>query len=459
MYVFQICHGLYFKSLLLIIKNMQKQSDASKLALAATRSPDLMPLRRIMNKRARIMMEDCMKGISLPQNPPERRRFLEGVGGISQKTTGKQADELIEMCRRRIRGLALNKQLEALKGEVLHMRRIIKVANSSSIGPDYSKYLGRPDFDIDVFLHSIALFGKGRAVEFSQVSERIRKIRRDFLKELKRKNADGIIDILRKNLSEAKEDPAVAYEVFALLGDDFELAKALLAKAEPKRYYEMKKCLEQEDFEGAGVLFMEEVDVDAKCDVLRSLTDIGIYANPYNAELVQFNESFSADGIDGFIASNGKDLYKSESEGISSENELIVATRSAIQHELQHIFDNISLCEAEFGPEEEREYRAYLGELAFSDERIKLCAWFMNGVGKEPEDNGHYPARKRIGRLMIEENLNDSNAIIRFAMDLLNEAYKQACGLTYDQIIEPFKSICSKKRAKALDEKKLIKKV
>lgn len=424
---------------------MQRQGNAAMLALAATRARDMLPLRRIINGRVRSMIEETMNGVDVPGSAGERKRFLEGVGGISQKIVGAQAGELITMCRRRARGLALNKQLESIRSELLHMRRIIKVAGKGGIPGDYATFLGRPDFDIDIFLHSAVLFGRGREVEFTQISDQVRKVRIEFLKELKKKNAEKVIAILRDNLSEAKDDPAVAYEIFGLLGKDLELAKALLAKAEPKRYYEMKKCHEDKDEEGAGVLFMKEADVDTRWDVLRSLTDIGIYVNPCTAELVQFNESFSVDGISGFIAKNTNDLLKREMEGVSSENELIVATRSAVQHELQHVFDNISLTDAESGPEEEGEYRAYLGELAFSEERIRLCASFMNGEDEEPEESAHYHARKRIGRLLLEKNPKNADGVISVALDLLNEAYRRICGLTYEQIIGPFGKAIEKK--------------
>ena len=418
---------------------MQRKGEAAALALAVTKSRETLPLRRIINGRVRAMAEEAMKGIDVPSSAKDRKMFLEGVSGIFQKIAGGQAGELIDMNRRRVRGLALNKQLELIRSELLHMRRAIKIAGRSSIPGEYAKYLGRPEFDIDVLLHSAVLFARGREVEFLPINNEIMKIRARFLRELKKNDAQKVISILRDNLNDAKDDPAVAYEIYGLLGKDLELAKALLAKAEPKRYYEMKKCLEENDPEGAGVLFLKKVDVDTRWDVLRSLVDIGIYANPMTAELVQFNESFSVDGISGFIARNGKDLLKREVEGVSRENELIVASRSAVQHELQHVFDNISLTDAEIAPEEEGEYRAYLGELAFSDERVRICASFMNGVDEEPEDNAHYHARKRIGRLLIDKSPNDSKSVIRIAMDLLNEAYRKACGLTYEQIIEPFK--------------------
>jgi hypothetical protein len=418
---------------------MQKQGEAARLALAATRSDRLKPLRRIMERRVRIMVEESMHGIILPGIPRDARKFLDGVDGISQKVIGEQGGMLIDMRRRRIRGLVLNKQLEALKGELLHLRRVIKVPLLSRTPAHYAKYLGRPDFDIDVFLHSIGLFGKGRKVEFSPVSQRIKDIRKDFLKKLEKKDSEALISLMKRNLSEAKDDPAVAYEVLGLLTDDIELASSLLARAHPKRYYQMKECLDNEDFEGAGVLFLDEVDVDARWDVLRSLTDMGIYVDPYEGQLLPFDESFSLDGISGFIASDGKALHRNGLEGLSIENEMIVVTRSTAQHELQHIFDNISLTEGELGPEEEREYRAYLGELSFSEDRVSIAAHLLNGENEEPEDNGHYPARRRVGRLMREAKVNSAEAIIPFAMDLLNEAYKQACGLTYSQIIEPFR--------------------
>jgi hypothetical protein len=162
---------------------------------------------------------------------------------------------------------------------------------------------------------------------------------------------------------------------------------------------------------------------------------LGIYVDPDTVALIPFDEYFKINGINGFI-SNRK---ISDFEGFSAENDLVLISRSAAQHELQHIFDNFVLLEHEKGKMYEWEFRAYLAELAFCDDRVMLTASLMNGKEMQYGDNEHEIAWARLKKLIKEENPKTSQNIIEFAKKLLNQAYKKACGLSYDEILEPIK--------------------
>jgi hypothetical protein len=127
-----------------------------------------------------------------------------------------------------------------------------------------------------------------------------------------------------------------------------------------------------------------------------------------------------------------------------------------LQHELQHVFDKITYVESEVGArgrrgEEARanllgmEYRARLAEMAFAHDLDKV-----EDAMQEARENAALevpiPERAEM-RVQIEADRlvcaklgrhKNGAAIRRAAAKLLDQAYRQAYGLTYSQIVEPF---------------------
>jgi len=425
--------------------------SSSAIALAATKSQATAPLTRIMNGRARVMVEQSLNGMEIPKKGKERAIFLEGVAGISEKVLGERTARLVYQIKRRYWGRQLNHEIELLKLELAHLRGILDVCSRSGNQAAYSMFLGRTGFDIESFLNSIGLFADGREVEFTPLPDdkalarenlvrEIRKIRRKPESALR-----GIIDLLKENLSAVGEKPAEPYEIAAILTGRIEKARELLSQEEPSAYLELTKQKEQGDADGAGVLFsIADIGAAKRWEVLRSLADIGFYADPEKAGLTPFSHSFRSQGIEGFIAADRKAFLRKGVEGWAYDNELIVASKASVQHELQHVFDNIALLDHEKGNEVDWEFRAYLAELVFSQERKRLCAsWKRLATMKEGSAGleAHEAAQVLLGSRLKEARARGDKGIIEAAMRILDEAYRSLIGLSYEEIIMPFRKI------------------
>ena len=435
----------------------QKAPDPTHLLyLAATKSETTQPLRRIMNNRARVIVERAIGGIDIPNEAAARAGYLEGVSGISEKVLGDRTQLLVHYIKRRYWGRLLNRQTELLKMELAHLRNILNICNLSDDSAAYARFLGRKGFDIESFLNSVELFARGREVCFIPLPDEKRLSREKLIKELRKiekcpdRALRNIITLLRKNLSGIAEKPAEPYEIAAILTGQIDKARELLSVDEPSAYLELAKQKEQGDMEGAGVLFsISDIGANKRWEVLRSLSDIGFYADSEKASLTPFGHSFKSEGIEGFIAADPKAFLKKGLEGWAYDNELIVASKSSVQHELQHVFDNITFLDSEKGNEIDWEFRAYLGELVFSDERNELCDEWVELSEKKAGKAGleaHDAAQVLIGAQMKERAHKNENEIVDSAMNLLNEAYQRILGLTYEQIIGPFVSIAKKNK-------------
>ena len=182
-----------------------------------------------------------------------------------------------------------------------------------------------------------------------------------------------------------------------------------------------------------------------------------------------FDKQFSIGCLSGCVLRPGYKIPGSPNvvgKAILNRNDMLIASpgsKDIVQHELQHLFDNLNLID---GDSIEKEYRAALASIVFSEnlsmayQRI-YYSYFVEALKKEtlisePPGKPHYEARRKIvceieRTLFQEVGLKTFKARINreerhlpeevrtTALKLLNEAYKKKAGLTYDEILEPFK--------------------
>jgi hypothetical protein len=391
-----------------------------------------------MSGSVRGLVEKSLRRVSIPASNPERARYLAGVSGISQKMLEPGTKQLIHCIRHKWIDLDIEMRRERLEKKLNELREVLWLCNKSRRKDAYAQFLGRVGFDIDAFLHSVELYAKGRQVNFRSLDSDKIATRKKLLQALKKKSFNHVISSLKIGLREA--DPVEIYEIAALLLNKIKQARSRLAHDDPAGY---NRCLEEKDkgnLKDAGILFYDEIDIETKWNTLSALEHIGIYIDPDTIGLIPFDEFFQINGISGFISNTPI----SGIEGFSAESDLVLVSRMAVQHELQHIFDNFVLLQNEKGKKQEWEFRAYLAELAFCDDRVMLAASLMNGAETIYNERAHDIAWARLKKLIKTENPKTSKDIIEFAKKLLNQEYKKACKLTYDEIIEPVKkSICS----------------
>ncbi len=403
----------------------------------------------------------------IPEEKPEREKYLEGVAGLAQNTIGRKTNGYSDLDDCDLQETLLCGIFE--KRLAIFEKALMVCSKASQVG-EYSLFLGRSGFMPEAFLPSMIFFTNGREVEFKEITQRKKDIRQRIYSAMDCKNergrradahspansqiatqfgngnaVSGIIDMLKAHLISAKDNPEIAYEIAALLCNDFKNARRLLRK-DHREEYDMLKMMSEEG--QGGVLFSSHINAAARILTLRSLMRFGIYTDPENGECIPFDQYFKIDGVHGYVAKDKKDLYKRQLGGYAVGMEMLVATKQHVQHELQHIFDNATLTLKEKGTEADGEYRAYLAELAFyPEQRIARCAQLMNGdmknmllvsIIKDKEMEPHDAAKARIGLRMKRINPQSEANVERAAKKLLNDDYKKTAGLSYDEIIEPF---------------------
>jgi len=133
---------------------------------------------------------------------------------------------------------------------------------------------------------------------------------------------------------------------------------------------------------------------------------------------------------------------------ISMEHKIIMTQEVdfALQHELQHVFDNLMEID---GGLEEREYRAYLAGLKYSENKeihLMNIPFFIekkvNELGKKIFDDEHKYNYLSLIRIMKEfsdfyegETENRNEIIEKRCNFLLDKNYVKNTGMTYDRIL------------------------
>lgn len=297
---------------------------------------------------------------------------------------------------------------------------LIKAALASPRPSAYMRLLAREGFDIVEFARSVRLFTHGgRKIVFTHIDAEQEKTRAKIM-ELARERKEIFLPDVQAHLERLKPDVFISD---GQMGD-------------------------QEDIRLICIRLI--------------LTMYGVYmfgGRGSRMFLLPFEDEFHDFGINAYKVSNPEmlDLLPSEPEekgeyvlgGFTDWMDIVLGSNdgSLVQHELQHLFDNIIRVA---GKQTDREYRATLAELAFDEnvgERYRSMEYQSVGDqvfrALEMRAFKSWPAHREAQLLILRQirpMCNDDPAAIKArALLLLNRAYREACGLSYDEIIEPFK--------------------
>jgi hypothetical protein len=419
---------------------MKTSQAGSKLALAVTRRKFLMPLRRVLEGKMMESMRGELEDIPEPVLG-KRKQYYHAVSNISAKTIGEETSDFLDLVRIKAGKGKLNVSADKLIRRLRVLRQHLEICARAHDQTAYASFMARGAFNMNEFINAMGLFCRRESIPFQRIDEQTKRARNRLMRLSCNPsiNMRKMIRLLQKHLPNAEKFPEEPYQVAVLLGAKRMQVRKLLEHDQPEVYEELKEEYGKGDLTTAGVLFMGSPDEDSKWNAQRDMVYLGLWPDPHNGELIAFNESFRLNGIKGYIAADPKNIFSLGMEAFSVGDEIMIATRETIQHELQHIFDNFALLDSEMGKKYEGEMRAYLGELAFSEDQVRLAAMLMNGKGSEEGRDAHEVAWAKLKRLIKKEDPKSTEQVVSFAKRLLNEAYKQACGLTYEQIIEPFK--------------------
>ncbi len=428
-----------------------KKTDAGRLCSAIIK-PKTRKLAETIQRR----FEAKLEGIQLPEDPARRKTFIECACEIFKNLGGQFWIERSErMAELNAPDNILEGNLEILEKKLDRLREIIDICRNSSGQMDYLQFIGRFNFNIHFFLSSVGLFAEDRKPVFSDVPEEKKAVGMEMLRLIK----DGSRDALNKLISILERETSgrdgqstwdldiselEATIAITLWKDDEEVWEAM-AEQSPKKTSELLDFFET--YGGADTIKNPEV-------TNMFLSEYGIYLcidEKLNGKLLTFDKLFRKGVLNCYLI-NPEDVVQqtdttaemtayliaggwvSHSDILLISHEGMAADDSMLQHKLQLLFDEL----VDIGGNPlNREIRAFLAALAFSEE-TGAALQELHKLASLPPIGQNY-AEATDWALDRIRHLDSAKQIKETARKLLNEEYRKACGLTYDEILEPFR--------------------
>jgi hypothetical protein len=417
-------------------------------------------------------LRERLQGISLPEKQKHRLRFLSELGGLSARLLepGRGEAERITALMRRsgYRESIVCEELSALEKTFELIRDVALVAMRSSKPSDYLRLLSRPGVDVPRVVSTMWFFAGDRSIRFKQIEMDQRK---EAL-EMERLARAGTASALRTLLSHVIEKlPSGQYTsdwrvlqafdiVASMIRDTRPLCRVLRSDhhvliKDPSFFQldEMKERIDRAHETAAVQRYAHEF-----------LIDCGIYLAEAG-KMLRFGKMFKQGPMEGYVVLKPERLrsYGYEamtSAAIDDPTALLACEREhTLQHELQHVYDKIIYVESalktmEDGTGETRqnllgmEYRARLAEMAFTHD-LELVEQAMSEVRENVDlefTGGEMAIRVEADREVYQRmsRLKKGAALQRVARRLLDGAYRQAYGLTYTQMVEPFGALATR---------------
>jgi len=464
-------------------------SDVERVYRAVTKSKGMQkvkPLPKEIQEKFRSKLE----GIQLPKDSKQRKGCLDIVTNILDKKF-QLLDE-----HNLLSGLSEDVSY-LIEDDLYFIATAVGLASKSSKPLDYMCFMARP-VDYERFFSSANIFLGDRKIAFEEVPEE-KKSRADKIIKLISDDSEEalreLLEITKEYVTYSKLDKAYAYFIAAFVWNDegkvLEIFRNEASELYQKYVEDMKMV--SEITHGTAVSEIDNFEFKIRrSDAHDFFEDHGFY--PYDMgekfpKLIPISKQFRVDGLKGCVVAEPEILYRGGVDGMAKIDSMIIASDSTtlIQHELQHLFDALifNLCIYYSKPVQD-EYRAYLASIAFSENPAAVyrelydtsLVEFMKKKTSisEPLSESHYEARlkikREIERLLIQEEAGmeataringeeilseklrttilkvaeeaydgkiSSEKLRTVVLKLLNEAYKNEVGLTYDEILEPFK--------------------
>jgi len=386
---------------------VKRLSDAQLLARASVGKDRLARF----PSSAQRLFEEKLEDIALPTKPEERREFLRSVDAITRNTM--RYDNFDPKRLGAKNGLA-NMFIDHAVKQMDEISRIIRVSERSSNPSGYRKFLAREGFQVREFIGSIDFFRDGRKITFKKVPEEKMAAGAEIAGILKERKIDGLrrlTKILKRDADKGVDITGFDEFLYALWGVPADPVGKLNARLDAEVLNRWKYAF-----------------------------DRGIYA--INGKVLSFTHYFTEGYVGAYILSDSAFLDDNEWGGFNAGMDILLPPdfeENALCHERQHVFDRlIGIPSSEYRPE--------LAELVFSPnacflydiltvEEISAALGTPELVRRKDKFPKHHEAKERI---IDSIGWKPKFPIPQLARRLLNEDYKAACGLTYDEILEPF---------------------
>ncbi len=438
-----------------------------ELFLAATRPKATLPLRTLPEK-FRKGLQAQLEGIMIPG---DKEKYLDAVASIAENVFPVEIPGLPEKYDGDIIGV--KGAIEFSERRLKMVARLLRLATQSSDSEAYVRFLARPGFRLILFEKMAAGLKESRDVAFTEVceetagkAERICALAKEDSDESFRSLAALLNEYLSSDAEDALERSAAtwtAYECAACITGNVERAAALMRKDHPRLYSMQKRLFEDQEF--VSPILQQELEPGYLGSIVKPLLlEHGIYTILDKLGFHRFSKRSDICMMKGYVLSHPEEIFKKDTMAIAFGLDMLFRKEDGqyVQHELQHAFDNMI---AIGGDKMEREYRATLAELAFCRDKRPTLDMLMEIpdqillvaiLGAKPNSKSHFDAKARAWRELAHmdpdmagmmdvvaspdpplRSLDPDKAGVH-AMGLLNKAYKKGCGLTYDEILEPF---------------------
>ena len=444
---------------------------AAEIYAAAT-GGDLGQLIRKLPAPVQAPLKAKLQGIVLPAKEKHRLRFLGELGDLAARLlepVRSQAERTIGLVARRGYGPAMARsELEAIERIFTLIRDVADRAMRSSKPSDYVRLLSRPGVDIERLVSTMSFFAGDRQIRLKRLDMDQRRVALEMERFARQASAADLRALLSHIVGRIPEPwyGARYYDSDWRVLHAFDLAAGMVRDQQALCQLLRRDhgaLIKDKAFFQLGE--MEERIAKARGDeTLRRhthqfLISCGIYQTR-SGLMLRFGKMFKEGPIEGYVVLKPERLRSYGYEALTSADiddatALLASEREhTIQHELQHMFDKIIYVESalrtmEDGTGETRsnllgmEYRARLAEMAFTHD----LGLVEDALGEVRDSIAEAPARpdEMAIRVAADRLVHDKMgrcqrgaALRRLARRLLDQAYRQAYGLTYSQIVEPF---------------------
>jgi hypothetical protein len=438
---------------------------------AATRG-DLGQLIRQLPAAIQARFESKQRGIQLPAKEKHRLRFLNEVADLSARLLepGRAETERAWalVARRGYGGGMARAELVAIDKTFALIQRVAATAMRSPKPSDYVRLLSRPGVDIERLVSTMGFFAGDRVVRMRRLDMEQRRVAL-AMERLARQGSSSALRGLLSYIVDRIPEPSSGlrpYDSDWRVLHAFDLAAGMVsdrgALARLLRRDHATLIKDQAFFqvdEMAERVGKARDDEAMQRHTHQFLVSCGIY-QLRGGQLLRFGKMFKEGPIEGYVVLKPERLRAYGYEALTSAHiddptALLASEKEhTIQHELQHMFDKIIYVESalrtmEDGTGETRsnllgmEYRARLAEMAFTHD-LGLVEDAMgevrDSIAAQDGDRVEMGIRVEADRLVYERmgRTKRGAALRRLARRLLDLAYRQAYGLTYSQIVEPF---------------------
>lgn len=413
-----------------------------------------------------------LEGVQLPEREKHRVRFLNELADLAARLLENNRSEVERatglMSRRGYCEGVIRHELEAIERTFNLIREIALVSMRSSKPSDYVRLMSRPGVDVERLVSTMGFFAGDRIIKLKhldmeqrRVALEMERLARESTSEALRALVSLIADHLRQAVRGTRHfssDWSVlqAFDIASVMARNTRALERVLRKdhawlIRDKSFFQLDEMAERiaKAKESKAVIKYTH-DFLITCGIYQ--TDTG--------QMLRFGKMFKEGPIEGYVVLRPQKLRSYGYEGMTTADIddptalLASDTEHTMQHELQHVFDKIvyvesALTSMEDGTGETRrnmlsmEYRARLAEMAFAhpsdlveesmrEVRETIALDESQGESMDIRAQADGMVYQRMGRF------KKGGTLKRMARKLLDQAYRQAYGLTYTQIVEPF---------------------